>query len=129
EGAHELDGLGEAAAGPRGAARWSLAAFGAWVRDVLEGAVFQPTVAGAPQVIVLPLQQRLGRRVAAVVAPGCDERHLSASPEPDSAWTAAQRELLGLPDREALARAAASAWAHLFAGAPVDALWRRHDAG
>ncbi|WP_148663159.1 PD-(D/E)XK nuclease family protein [Hydrogenophaga sp. PBC] len=129
EGAHELDGLGEAAAGPRGAARWSLAAFGAWVRDVLEGAVFQPTVAGAPQVIVLPLQQRLGRRVAAVVAPGCDERHLSASPEPDSAWTAVQRELLGLPDREALARAAASAWAHLFAGAPVDALWRRHDAG
>ncbi|NIM43408.1 MAG: PD-(D/E)XK nuclease family protein, partial [Hydrogenophaga sp.] len=129
EGAHELDGLGEAATGPRGAARWSLAAFGAWVRDVLEGAVFQPTVAGAPQVVVLPLQQRLGRRVAAVVAPGCDERHLSASPEPDSTWTAAQRELLGLPDRDALARAAASAWAHLFAGPPVDALWRRHDAG
>ncbi len=130
EGAHELDGLGEAAASERGTkARWPLTAFAAWVRDVLEGAVFQPTVAGAPQVVVLPMAQRLGRRVAAVVAPGCDERHLSASPEPDSAWTAAQRELLGLPDREALARAEASAWAQLFDGAPVDALWRRHEAG
>ncbi|MBX3611454.1 MAG: PD-(D/E)XK nuclease family protein [Hydrogenophaga sp.] len=128
EAAHELDGLGEGATGERERAqRWTLAGFAAWTRDVLEGGVFQPEVPGVPQVIVMPMAQRLGRSVAAVVVPGCDDQHLSPSPEPDTSWSAAQRAALGLPERDALAQAQATAWAHLFGDGPVDALWRRHD--
>ncbi len=128
EASHELDGLGETA-GEGGRRRWSLAQFSAWVREVLEGAGFQPGASGAPQVVVVPLSQRLGRSFAAVVAPGCDERHLPASPEPTGAWTRDQRQALGLPDREALRAAQASAWATLFDGTPLDLLWRSHDGG
>jgi ATP-dependent helicase/nuclease subunit B len=128
EAAHELDGLGEEA-GDTTRRRWSLAQFAAWAREVLEGAGFQPDVAGAPQVVVLPLAQRLGRPFSAVVVPGCDERSLPASPEPAGAWTHEQRTALGLPDREALRAAQASAWATLFDGTPLDLLWRHQDGG
>ncbi len=129
DAAHELDGLGEAA-GEGGQRRWSLARLSAWARDVLEGAGFQPDAEGAPQVVVLPLPQRLGREFAAVVAPGCDERHLPASPEPAGSWTHEQRMALGLPDREALRTALASAWSTLFdPAAPLDLLWRHQDSG
>ncbi len=126
EAAHEFDGLGEAEGARR---RWGLAQFSAWVREVLEGAGFQPDAEGAPQVVVLSLAQRLGRGFAAVVAPGCDERHLPASPEPVGAWTHEQRLAFGLPDREALRAATASAWATLFDGTPLDLLWRQQDNG
>lgn len=128
DAAHELEGLGETA-GEGAQRRWSLARFSAWVRDVLEGAGFQPEAEGAPQVVVLPLAQRLGRAFAAVVAPGCDERHLPASPEPVGGWTRGERETLGLPDRETLRQAQASAWASLFDGTPLDLLWRHQDGG
>jgi ATP-dependent helicase/nuclease subunit B len=126
--AHELDGLGETA-GEGAQRRWSLARFSAWVREVLEGAGFQPESEGAPQVVVLPLAQRMGRGFAAVVAPGCDERHLPVSPEPAGTWSPEQRATLGLPDREALRMAQASAWVSLFDGTPLDVLWRHQDGG
>src|SRR5690606_11494122 len=107
EAAHELDGLGETA-GEGAQHHWSLSRFSAWVREVLEGAGFQPEAEGVPQVVVLPLAQRMGRSFAAVVAPGCDERHLPASPEPGGTWTHEQRLALGLADREALRQAHAS---------------------
>lgn len=141
EAAHEFDGLGEAddpAEDPQrntggearepGRRRWTLARFTAWVREALEGAAFQPDVAGAPQVIVVPLPQRLGRAFGAVVVPGCDERHLPVCPEPGGDWTAEQRALLGLPDRDALRASADSAWQSLLDGTPLDLLWRTHDA-
>ncbi|WP_287469836.1 PD-(D/E)XK nuclease family protein [Hydrogenophaga sp.] len=132
DAAHEFEGLGEAAAAggdtPR-RPRWRPARFNAWVREVLEGAGFQPAVQGEAQVVVLPLAHRLGRAFAAVVAPGCDERHLPASPDPVGTWTREQREALGLPDREALRAAADSAWASLLDGTPLDVLWREHDNG
>ena len=128
DAAHEFDGLGETA--DEGARRrWSLSQFSAWVREVLEGASFQPEVSGAPQVVVLPLPQRLGRRFGAVVMPGCDERHLPASPDPSGAWTTEQRLALGLPDRTALRAAAESAWGSLFDGTALDVLWRHQDGG
>ncbi|WP_439609199.1 PD-(D/E)XK nuclease family protein [Hydrogenophaga sp.] len=130
--AMELAGVADAIAGAgasRGGARISLAAFTAWVRDVLEGASFMPRSTGEATVVVLPLAQLLGRAFAATVVPGCDEAHLSPSPEPPGEWTAAQRELLGLPSREVLAQAAASAWQATLALPQLDVLWRTQDRG
>jgi ATP-dependent helicase/nuclease subunit B len=131
--ANELAGLSEAfdVAGTRtrGGARLSLAAFTAWVREVLEGASFTPRSEGEPAVVVLPMAQLLGRSFAATVVPGCDEIHLSASPEPPGDWTAAQRALLGLPSREALAQSALAAWQATRALPEVDLLWRTQERG
>lgn len=126
----ELAGVAQAIDGaPQGGGRLSLSAFTAWVRDVLEGASFMPRSANDAAVVVLPMAQLLGRVFAATVVPGCDEAHLSPSPEPPGEWTAAQRELLGLPSREALAVAAASAWKATLALPQVDLLWRTQDRG
>jgi ATP-dependent helicase/nuclease subunit B len=110
-------------------ARLSLAGFTAWVREVLEGASFVPRSANDPQVITLPLAQLLGRELAAVVMPGCDETQLSPSPEPPGHWSAAQRELLGLPTRERLAQAAAQAWQGALRQPQIDLLWRTQERG
>lgn len=128
--AMELAGVTQAVDGPtRGGARLSLSAFTAWVRDVLEGASFMPRSAGDAAVVVLPMAQLLGRSFAATVVPGCDETHLSPSPEPPGDWTTAQRELLGLPSREALAQAAASAWRATLALPHLELLWRTQERG
>ncbi len=118
------------AAGPvKAGARLPLAAFTAWVREVLEGASFTPRQAGEACVVVLPMAQLLGRVFPATVVPACDEVHLSPSPEPPGEWTAAQRELLGLPSREALARAAWLAWRYALGLPQLDLLWRSQDRG
>lgn len=137
-GAAELAALGADApaddGGAAGAAsgarrRMGLASFSAWVRDVLESAVFHPHTGVVAAVVVLPLPQLLGRRFGAVVAPGCDELHLPASPELPGPWTAAQREHLGLMPREALAQSARHGW-HLLRDQPcADVLWRQDDRG
>jgi len=130
DAARELEGLDRIGADdPRTEARLSLAGFTAWVRDVLEGASFMPPAAGTAQVVVVPMAQLLGRDVAAVVAPGCDELHLPASVEPPGAWTPAQREALGLPTREALTLGAQAAWRVLRGAARHDLLWRTQDRG
>ncbi len=135
-GAAELAGLGAEASTDAGAipasgagSRIGLPAFTAWVRDVLESAVFHPHTGVVAAVVVLPLPQLLGRPFAAVVAPGCDELHLPASPELPGQWTVAQREHLGLPSREALAEAARSAWELLGRQSRADVLWRSSDRG
>ena len=135
-GAAELAGLGADPASEEGApaaagagSRIGLAAFTAWVRDVLESAVFHPHTGVVAAVVVLPLPQLLGRPFAAVVAPGCDELHLPASPELPGQWTVAQREHLGLSSREALAEAARGAWALLGRQPSADVLWRCNDRG
>lgn len=131
--ANELAGLSEALDAPgsraRGGPRLSLAAFTAWVREVLEGASFTPRGEGEPAVVVLPMAQLLGRVFAATVVPGCDEIHLSPSPEPPGDWTATQRTLLGLPSREALAQAAQAAWRYTRTLPEVDLLWRTQEHG
>lgn len=109
--------------------RHTLTEFTAWVRDVLEAASFVPPTEGqVPQVVVLPLHQLLGRAFAAVVIPGCDDRHLPASPEPPGSWSAAQRVELGLPPREALEAAQRAAWAAALCQPSCDLLWRACDA-
>ncbi|MCW5654686.1 PD-(D/E)XK nuclease family protein [Hydrogenophaga sp.] len=130
--AMELVSVGQgiaAADGRARGARMPLAVFTAWVRDVLEGASFTPRQEGEAMVVVLPLPQLLGRHFPAAVMPGCDEVHLNPSPEPPGEWTAAQREWLGLPSRETLARAAQLAWLHAREWPELDLLWRTQDRG
>lgn len=133
--AHELAALLEQAGegGSRSGAgaerRWPLAAFSAWVRDVLEAASFQPPSADPTHVVILPMAQLLGRRFGAVVVPGCDEINLPSSVEPPGQWSEAQRLLLGLPGREALTWAAQSAWVHMLTHPRLRLLWRRQHQG
>ncbi|MBT2325065.1 PD-(D/E)XK nuclease family protein [Variovorax paradoxus] len=111
-------------------ARCTLAEFTAWVRDVLEAASFV-LLAGrpdAPQVVVLPLHQLLGRAFGAVVVPGCDDQRLPASPEPPGDWNPAQRLALALPSRQALEAAQRAAWANALRAPCCDLLWRQFDA-
>ena len=111
-------------------ARLTLADFSQWVREVLEAASFVPPGDGrAPQVVVLPLHQLLGRSFGAVVLPGCDERRLPAMPEPPGPWTPAQRALLGLPAREALAAAQRTAFALAAASPACELLMRENEGG
>jgi ATP-dependent helicase/nuclease subunit B len=110
--------------------RCTLAEFTAWVRDVLEAASFvlAPSNSEAPQVVVLPLHQLLGRAFAAVVVPGCDDQRLPASPEPPGDWNPAQRAGLLLPPREDLEAAQRAAWAVAMRAPRCDVLWRQFDA-
>ncbi len=130
DAAMELAGVAQAVdASARGPARMSLSAFTAWARDVLEGASFKPRSVGDAAVVVLPMEQLLGLAFPATVVPGCDEAHLSPSPEPAGEWTVAQRVLLGLPSRETLAQKALQAWQATLALPQLDLLWRTQDRG
>lgn len=103
--------------------------FTSWVNQALEAARFSPPHPAAEQVVILPLAQLLGRAMQAVVLPGCDEIRLPVSPEPAGQWTPGQRELLGLPSREALASAARQAWDYALRLPQVDLLWRSSEGG
>ena len=110
--------------------RLSLGDFRRWVADGLEHARFIPEAPDAAPVVILPFAQMFARPFAALVLPGCDERHLKAAPEPDIAFGTTQREALGLITREQLAQAQVAAWQHAMAAAPVaDLLWRASDGG
>jgi len=110
-------------------ARMDLAGFTGWVKQALEAADFKPAHPRAEQVVILPLSQLLGRTLQAVVLPGCDEQRLEVSPEPSGSWTPAQREVLGLPSREAGAAAQRAAWQHALRFVHLDVLWRESDRG
>ena len=107
----------------------SLADFTSWVRQALEAASFNPPHPVQEQVVILPLSQLLGRSLRAVVIPGCDEGSLSLANEPPGQWTAAQRQLLGLQPRAALANAVRDAWKNALQCPRVDLLWRISEAG
>ncbi len=103
--------------------------FTGWVNQALEAGKFSPPHPAVEQVVILPLAQLLGRSLQAVVLPGCDEVRLPVSPEPSGPWTSAQRDLLGLPSRDVLARTAREAWHHALQLPHLDVLWRRSEAG
>ena len=106
-----------------------LSEFTRWVNQALEGQTFAPEHPAVEQVVILPLAQLLGRTLQAVVLPGCDDIHLPVSPEPSGQWTPKQRELLGLPSRDAIARVARQVWSHALRLPHVDLLWRVSEAG
>ena len=118
----ELEGL------PAARRRMTLAEFMAWASDTLEAGTFRPPAAERAEVVILPFHQLLGRPFAALVIPGCDEARLPASPDPAGTWSAAQREWLGLPSRQALEAEARSAWRQALQAPHCDVLWRRTDA-
>ena len=111
------------------ATRMSLSEFTAWVSQTLEAASFLPAHPTQAQVVLLPLSQLLGRPLAAVVLPGCDEVRLPMAPEPPGDWTPAQRELLGLPSRQQLADIARLAWRYALQSPQIDLLWRSSEGG
>ncbi len=111
------------------ARRFKLAEFTAWVNETLEADSFAPQSPADEQVVILPFNQVLGRAFAALVAPGCDELRLAPAPEPPGLWTAAQREALGLPPREALEAEVRAGWRHALRTPQCDVLWRRCDDG
>ena len=110
-------------------ARFTLSEFTAWVSQTLEGSSFSPDHAEPAQVVILPMSQLLGRPLAAVVLPGCDEVRLPVSPEPPGLWTPEQRKLLNLPSRAELAEAARAAWHYALQFPQVDILWRLSEGG
>jgi ATP-dependent helicase/nuclease subunit B len=105
----------------------TLADFSAWASDCLENASFKPAAEGDAdaQVVVLPLAQVLARPFAAIVIAGADEQRLPAAPEPQGAWTSAQRAALGLPSRDALGGEQRAVWAAAMCVPYSDVLWRR----
>ena len=111
------------------ATRMPLHDFSAWASQTLEAQNFMPVHPADAQVVLLPLTQLLGRPLAAVVLPGCDEVRLPMSPEPAGDWTPAQRELLGLPSRQQLADNARQAWHYALQSPQIDLLWRTSEGG
>lgn len=109
--------------------RMSQSEFTAWVSQTLESDSFSPEHPAHAQVVILPLSQLLGRPLAAVVFPGCDEVRLPVSPEPPGAWTPDQRALLGLPSRAQLADSNRAAWRYALQFPQVDVLWRQSEGG
>ena len=112
---------------PQSARRLSLVEFTGWVNETLESSSFVPGASASAQVVILPFNQLLGRRFAALVIPGCDELRLAPSPEPAGPWTVAQREVLGLPAREPLEQILRAGWRQALQTAQVDVLWRVTD--
>jgi ATP-dependent helicase/nuclease subunit B len=113
--------------------RTSFPDFVQWVRAVLEANRFRPkphvpSLEGGVQVTVLPLAQLWGRTFDAVIAPGCDERRLSARPSMTGDWSTAQREALGLITPDQAAAAQAKAWLWLCASRAT-LLWSQSDGG
>ncbi len=109
--------------------RLGQSAFAAWVGQALEAGSFLPPHPPQAQVVILPLSQLLGRALAAVVLPGCDEVRLPAWPEAQGSWTPAQRALHGLPTAAQLAAAARDAWHYALRFPSIDILWRASESG
>jgi ATP-dependent helicase/nuclease subunit B len=109
--------------------RMTLADFTHWATHALESASFTPEPPADPDVMLLPLQQVMGRPIATLVLPGCDATNLPAVPEPSGPWTRAQREVLGLTAREQAQAAQAAAWAIALQTAPTDLLLRQSSEG
>ncbi|WP_210545388.1 PD-(D/E)XK nuclease family protein [Rhodoferax sp. PAMC 29310] len=109
--------------------RLSLSEFTSWISQTLEDKSFAPGHPPNAQVVILPMSQLLGRPLAAVVLPGCDEVRFPASPEPPGMWTPAQRVLLGLSSRETLAEATRAAWRYALRFEHLDVLWRLSEGG
>lgn len=105
----------------------SLAEFTSWVRQVLEAASCSPLYPLEEQVVIVPMNQLLGRVFAALVVPGCDEQRLNPAAEPPGRWTQAQRLALNLPTRGSLLAAAGAAWRHALQCPACDVLWRQSD--
>ena len=102
--------------------------FSAWVQASLEGRNFSPPYPAREEVVILPLNQTLGRPFAAAVLLGCDADNLKCAPDSAGLLTPRQQAALGLPLREELERATRSAWDHVLTQPYCDVFWRKSSA-
>jgi len=105
-----------------------LADFSTWVQASLEGRNFSPPYPEQEEVVILPLNQTLGRPFAAVVLLGCDADNLKLVPDAGGILTPRQRAVLDLPLRDDVERATRTAWAHLLAQPGCAVFWRTSSA-
>ncbi len=103
----------------------NLADFGDWVQASLEGRTFTPPHPAREELVILPLNQTLGRPFAAVVLVGCDADNLPLAAELPGIFTPRQRVDMGLPQREDLEQATRLAWAQIVSQPATAIFWRK----
>lgn len=103
----------------------ALSEFTAWVQASLEGRNFSPPYPAHEEVVILPLNQTLGRPFAAVVLLGCDADNLQLAPDAAGLLTPRQQAALGLPLREEREHATRAAWAHALSQPACAVFWRK----
>ncbi len=103
----------------------NLADFGDWVQASLEGRTFTPPHPAREELVILPLNQTLGRPFAAVVLVGCDADNLPLAAELPGILTPRQRVDMGLPQREDLEQATRLAWAQIVSQPATAIFWRK----
>ncbi len=103
----------------------TLADFGDWVQASLEGRTFTPPHPAREELVILPLNQTLGRPFAAVVLVGCDADNLPLAAEVSGILTPRQRVDMGMPQREDLEQATRLAWAQIMTQPQTAIFWRK----
>jgi len=117
-----LDSLADA---PWAQTALDLADFSAWVQTSLEGRTFTPPYPDEEELVILPLNQTLGRPFAAVVLVGCDADNLPLAADVPGILTPRQRMDMGLPLREDLEQATRAAWAQIVNQPQTAIFWRK----
>ena len=120
-----LESLGDA---PWAQTSLDLADFSDWVQASLEGRNFSPPYPDQEELVILPLNQTLGRPFAAVVLVGCDADNLPLAADLPGILTPRQRADMGLPQREDLEQATRLAWAQIV-NQPLTAIFWRKSSG
>jgi ATP-dependent helicase/nuclease subunit B len=120
-----LESLGDA---PWAQTPLDLADFSDWVQASLEGRNFSPPYPDQEELVILPLNQTLGRPFAAVVLVGCDADNLPLAADLPGILTPRQRADMGLPQREDLEQATRLAWAQIV-NQPLTAIFWRKSSG
>lgn len=102
--------------------------FVGWVEATLEAGVFvPPATLEQAEVVVTPLAHAMLRPFAAVVVPGCDEKHLGALPVPHPWLGDAAARALGLPGVDAQRLAEGRAFRQVLCAPKVTLTWRCDD--
>ena len=120
-----LESLGDA---PWAQTPLGLADFSTWVQASLEGRTFTPPYPDHEELVILPLNQTLGRPFAAVVLVGCDADNLPLAADVPGILTPRQRADMGLPQREDLEQATRMAWEQIV-NQPLSAIFWRKSSG
>jgi ATP-dependent helicase/nuclease subunit B len=122
--------------GAVGSAAWQTTASGtlldhaefvAWVDAALEAVTYRPPPPPEPQVVITPLARALLRPFAAMVMPGCDERHLGARPASAALWPDAVARRFGLPDAASAQQREGLAFAQALRAPELHLLRRTHE--
>jgi ATP-dependent helicase/nuclease subunit B len=124
-----LDGAPERAAwrAASNASVFDFAGFTAWVDATLSASSFVPPLDEQAQVVITPLVRAALRPFAAVVFPGCDERHLGAAAVEPSLIPAVVARAFDLPSLAQVREREALAFAQLLRAPHLHLLHRSHE--